>query len=91
MLSNVENLFINSKSNIEPQEIVIPLDPDNDKVIITLKQVVRDWTDLGSNERDLCYRPILEEIAKHFDINDMQKNQFKIVSSFIFNTLIRFY
>jgi hypothetical protein len=44
MLANIENLFINSKSNIEPQEFAIPLDPDNDKVVITLKQIVRDWT-----------------------------------------------
>lgn len=80
MLSNVENLFINSKSNIEPQEIVVPLDPDSDKVIITLKQIVRDWTDIGANEREQCYQPIIDEITKHFDMENMQKNQYKVVS-----------
>lgn len=80
MLSNVENLFINSKSNIEPQEIVQIQDPDSDKVHITLKQIVRDWTDLGSDERDSCYKPILNEIMNHFNSSGMQKNQFKVVS-----------
>lgn len=82
MLANVENLFINSKSNIEPDEVgsTLPLDPDNDKVIITLKQIVRDWTDIGANEREQCYKPVLDEISKHFDVANMQKNQYKIVS-----------
>lgn len=58
MLSNVDTLFINSKSTIEPQDISSLIqDPDSDKVHITLKQIVRDWTDLGSNERDQCYKP----------------------------------
>lgn len=78
MLSNVENLFINSKSHIEPQEIVHQIqDPDTDKVHITLKQIVRDWTDLGADERDQCYKPILNEIMSHF--NDVKKKQFRVV------------
>jgi hypothetical protein len=46
MIANVENLFINSKSNIAvtSQDFAIPLDPDSDKVVIILKQIVRDWT-----------------------------------------------
>ena len=79
MLANVENLFINSKSIIEPKEFAVPLDPDSDKVIITLKQIVRDWTDIGSSERELCYRPILDEIEKYFPMAKMKKNQYKIL------------
>lgn len=86
MLSNVDQLFINSRSNIEPQEIVSQIqDPDADKVHITLKQIVRDWTDLGSGERDQCYKPILNEIMEHFtNVNNSvntQKNLFKVVST----------
>lgn len=80
MLANVENLFINSKSNIEPQEIVQVQDPDSDKVHITIKQIVRDWTDLGSSERDSTYKPIMNEIMNHFNVSGMQKNQFRVVS-----------
>lgn len=83
MLSNVDNLFINSStSNIEPQEFTQVHDPDSDKVHITIKQIVRDWTDLGAEERDQCYKPILNEIMSHFDVADMKRNQFKVVRKF---------
>lgn len=78
---HIENLFINSKSNIEPQEIVQVQDPDSDKVHITIKQIVRDWTDLGSSERDAAYKPIMNEMMNHFTTSGMQKrNQFRVVS-----------
>lgn len=80
MLMHIENLFINSKSNIEPQEIVQVQDPDSDKVHITIKQIVRDWTDLGSNERETAYKPIMSEMMNHFNVSGMQKNQFRVVS-----------
>ncbi|CRK86251.1 CLUMA_CG000129, isoform A [Clunio marinus] len=79
MISNVDSLFINSKSNIEPQEIIHVQDPDSDKVHITIKQIVRDWTDLGAEEREHCYKPIIDEIVNHFDASNMKKNQFKIL------------
>lgn len=80
MLANVENLFINSKSNIEQQELsYIVQDPDSDKVHITLKQIARDWSALGADERDQCYKPVVEELMKHFDPNS-QKSQFRVVS-----------
>lgn len=79
MLCNIDSLFVNSKSNIEPQEIRTAIDPDSDKVHITLKQIVRDWADEGAKERSQCYQPILNELSKHFDINNMAKNQYKIL------------
>lgn len=84
MLSNVDNLFINSStksSNIEPEESGFLLDPDSDKVHITLKQIVRDWTDEGADERNPAYKLIIGEIMSHFNVADMQKNQFKVVSA----------
>jgi carnosine N-methyltransferase len=78
MLSNVDSLFINSKSNIESREIV-PLDSDSDKVVSVIKSIVRDWTDLGFTEREQCYTPCINEILKHFDAANMQKNQFKVL------------
>lgn len=81
MLSNVENLFINSKSNIEQQELsYIVQDPDSDKVHITLKQIARDWSDLGADEREQCYKPVIEELMKNFDPTS-QKSQFRVVSA----------
>jgi carnosine N-methyltransferase len=82
MLANVDQLFINSRNQsiIEPKDIEQVHDPDSDKVHITIKQIVRDWTDLGASERDQCYKPIIAEVLNHFDVANMQKNQFKIVS-----------
>lgn len=81
MLSNVNELFINSRSHIEPQELVSSLgDPDADKVHITLKQIVRDWTDLGAEERDQSYKLILNEIMNQFSDVGTQKDQIKVVS-----------
>lgn len=39
---------------------------DTDRVIITLKQIVRDWAAEGEDERRACYDPILEAIMEHF-------------------------
>ncbi len=36
--------------------------PDVDKVCTTLKQIVRDWSIEGAEERDACYNPILNEL-----------------------------
>ncbi|CAG2120322.1 unnamed protein product, partial [Medioppia subpectinata] len=49
-----------SKST-KPQE---PL--DTDKVNSVFKQLVREWTDVGANERKTCFEPILNSIEEHF-------------------------
>lgn len=82
MLSKVDQLFINSRSHIEPQDIVQQIqDPDADKVHITLKQIVRDWTDLGAEERDQSYKVILTEIMNQFSKVNTQNNKIKVVSN----------
>ena len=32
----------------------------------TLKQIVRDWSSEGENERKMCYKPILDELNNLF-------------------------
>lgn len=39
---------------------------DMDKLKSTIKQFVRDWSEVGRAERDSCYRPIIEEIQRLF-------------------------
>ena len=87
MLSNVDKLFINTRSHIEPQDLVAPKgsqiqDPDADKVHITLKQIVRDWTDLGAEERDQSYKLILNEIMDQFSEVNIQQEQVKVVINY---------
>ena len=47
-----------------------------DKVITTLRQYVRDWSEEGESERANCYVPVLEEIEKvygHLTIEEKGK------------------
>lgn len=39
---------------------------DMEKVQSTLKQIVRDWSKDGEEERAACYNPIIEEIEFNF-------------------------
>ncbi|KAL4433538.1 hypothetical protein ABPG74_002935 [Tetrahymena malaccensis] len=39
---------------------------DISKLRSTLKQMIRDWSEEGQPERDLCYKPVLEEFKKHY-------------------------
>jgi len=39
---------------------------DMEKVQVTLKQFVRDWSSDGAEERNSCYQPIIDEIVKQF-------------------------
>lgn len=41
-------------------------DSSQEKVRSTLRSFVRDWSDLGKSERDACYTPILEVLAREF-------------------------
>eukprot|EP00126_Sphaerothecum_destruens_P002238 Sdes_comp15676_c0_seq1m4697 len=44
----------------------VPSLMDIEKVQSTLKLFVRDWSVEGAPERDVCYRPIVEEIVRRF-------------------------
>lgn len=39
---------------------------DQEKVQATIKQLVRDWSIEGTEERRACYQPIIEEILYQF-------------------------
>jgi carnosine N-methyltransferase len=46
---------------------------DMEKVMTTLRQFVRDWSEEGAPERDDCYGPVLDEIQaryKHIPKNE---------------------
>lgn len=48
---------------------------DVSKLRSTLKQIVRDWSEEGKVERDLCYKPIWEEFRRHFPNNRDSENK----------------
>lgn len=39
---------------------------DLDKVKSTLRQCIRDWSEVGRSEREMCYKPILDTLAKTY-------------------------
>jgi len=45
---------------------VVPKEVDLDKVRSTLKQFVREWSQEGQAERDVCFKPLIDEIEARF-------------------------
>lgn len=41
---------------------------DQEKVQATIKQLVRDWSVEGIEERTACYQPIIDEILNQFPL-----------------------
>ena len=39
---------------------------DYQRLISCLIQIVREWSEIGENERKICFQPILEELKSHF-------------------------
>lgn len=52
---------------------------DMEKVQSTLKQIVRDWSKDGEEERTACYGPIIQEIEINFPPDERY-------SYYLFNT-----
>ena len=46
---------------------------DVDRVYTTLKQIVRDWSSEGREEREFCYKPILNELKNLYLTNNQPK------------------
>lgn len=43
---------------------------DQEKVQATIKQLVRDWSVEGTEERTACYQPIIDEILCQFPLEE---------------------
>lgn len=72
ILADVSEIFENvfQPGNDEATDPRIRPTPfDMDKVQSTLKQIVRDWSSAGADERGKCYAPLLETLEKHFPNN----------------------
>ncbi|KAK2725932.1 hypothetical protein QYM36_000418 [Artemia franciscana] len=48
----------------------IPTAHDMEKVQMTIKAISRDWSADGEKERELCYQPILDELARWFPLSE---------------------
>ena len=82
LLDGVDRMFENQSHDIKEieKEETVTASMDMEKVQSTIKQFVRDWSKDGETERDMCYKPILEEIeAIYGDLNTSQRNGINIL------------
>ncbi|DAZ98999.1 TPA: hypothetical protein N0F65_011254 [Lagenidium giganteum] len=49
------------------------------KLKSTLHQFVRDWSEEGAKEREMCYGPILRELKRIMPVTDQNKNQQRVL------------
>ncbi|CAL1709816.1 unnamed protein product [Somion occarium] len=57
-----------------------PTDSDMDKLRSTIKQFVRDWSEEGKVERDVCYEPMKKALLDHFgDISAEEKSTLRVL------------
>ncbi|KAK3094979.1 hypothetical protein FSP39_008676 [Pinctada imbricata] len=73
IIQDAEHMFENKTHEVldEPEENVKQLPPTNfdmDKIKTTLKQFVRDWSDVGEEERKTCYNPVIAEVKDRFPL-----------------------
>ncbi|XP_068621803.1 carnosine N-methyltransferase [Battus philenor] len=53
---------------------------DVEKVQSVLKNIVRDWSEVGAPEREQCYRPILDELESRFPLEEFSdRSRIKIL------------
>ncbi|GBP71908.1 Carnosine N-methyltransferase [Eumeta japonica] len=55
------------------------LQHDVAKVQTVLKNLVRDWSDMGAVERDQCYKPIIDEILERFPADECPRSEVKVL------------
>jgi carnosine N-methyltransferase len=73
MIKNADLLFNNhsERDRIQEKELEeISKQVDTEKVTIVLKQIVRDWSAGGLEERESCYEPIIETLMEYFNPDD---------------------
>ncbi|CCM01993.1 uncharacterized protein FIBRA_04067 [Fibroporia radiculosa] len=59
-----------------------PTDFDMDKLRSSLKQFVRDWSEEGRAEREICYAPMREALLNHF--SDIPEEERQVPSPYSF-------
>ncbi|XP_023289200.1 carnosine N-methyltransferase [Orussus abietinus] len=72
IIKDVANIFENVSPGASQTESTLSLRPimaDQEKVQATIKQLVRDWSTEGAEERKACYQPIIDEILLQFPVD----------------------
>lgn len=78
VMEHANNIFENVYSNentSHSETDVGTLSEGLDKVQSVFKQLMRDWSSLGAEERRQCYDPIIEEIELEFPVDAVDRNR----------------
>ncbi|KAI0703013.1 N2227-domain-containing protein [Cytidiella melzeri] len=63
-----------------PRQGIRPTDADMDKLRSTIKQFVRDWSEEGKAERDVCYKPMVDALLENFkDIPQKERSKLRVL------------
>lgn len=61
---------------------------DQERVQATIKQLVRDWSVEGTEERTACYQPIIDEILHQFPLEHWYDTLFLFKHLHLYNDAI---
>jgi carnosine N-methyltransferase len=50
-----------------------------DRVRVTLKQIAREWSDDGKEERNSSFRPIIDQLLKHLPVTDEARYKHRVL------------
>uniref|UniRef100_A0A3B3HM61 Carnosine N-methyltransferase n=1 Tax=Oryzias latipes TaxID=8090 RepID=A0A3B3HM61_ORYLA len=74
-----ENVEYYSEREDDPGKVRPSSTFDMDKLKSTIKQFVRDWSEVGQAERDSCYRPIIEEVQRLFPCDEYDVSKVSVL------------
>lgn len=82
VLQQADNIFENMYSSdvaTHSETEVGTLAEGLDKVQSVFKQLMRDWSSLGAEERKQCYQPIISEIEEEFPANKVARGDITVL------------
>lgn len=82
IIKDVAHIFENvspASSQNDSTQNARPVLADQEKVQATIKQLVRDWSVEGADERKACYQPIIDEISNQFPLDKCTPSQVQIL------------
>ncbi|XP_033100888.1 carnosine N-methyltransferase-like [Anneissia japonica] len=78
ILNSTDHMFVNKdmENTKDPRNTGKTISSYHmEKIYTTLKQFSRDWSSEGQQERDLCYKPIIEEVLSRLPIDKRHKKR----------------
>ncbi|KAF7411750.1 carnosine N-methyltransferase isoform X1 [Vespula maculifrons] len=82
IIKDVSHIFENvspANTQNDSTQNTRPVLADQEKVQATIKQLVRDWSSEGTDERNACYQPIIDEITNQFSLDKCTPSQVQIL------------